>query len=35
VRPGGPPFSFTIAAFSFFYYSGTTTETDYFHFALA
>jgi DHA2 family multidrug resistance protein len=28
-------FSFTIAAFSFFYYSGMTTETDYFHFALA
>jgi DHA2 family multidrug resistance protein len=28
-------FSFTIAALSFFYYSGMTTETDYFHFALA
>jgi DHA2 family multidrug resistance protein len=27
--------SFTIAALSFFYYSGMTTETDYFHFALA
>ena len=27
--------SFTIAALSFFYYSGLTTETDYFHFALA
>jgi MFS transporter, DHA2 family, multidrug resistance protein len=28
-------FSFSIAALSFFYYSGMTTETDYFHFALA
>jgi DHA2 family multidrug resistance protein len=28
-------FSFIIAALSFFYYSGMTTETDYFHFALA
>jgi DHA2 family multidrug resistance protein len=28
-------FSFTIAALFFFYYSGMTTETDYFHFALA
>jgi MFS transporter, DHA2 family, multidrug resistance protein len=28
-------FSFTIAALSFFYYSGMTTETDYVHFALA
>jgi MFS transporter, DHA2 family, multidrug resistance protein len=28
-------FSFTIAALSFFYYSGMTIETDYFHFALA
>ena len=28
-------FSFTIAALSFFYYSGMTPETDYFHFALA
>jgi MFS transporter, DHA2 family, multidrug resistance protein len=28
-------FSFTIAALSFFYYSGMTTETDYFHFAFA
>jgi DHA2 family multidrug resistance protein len=28
-------FSFTIAALSFFYYSGMTTGTDYFHFALA
>jgi MFS transporter, DHA2 family, multidrug resistance protein len=28
-------FSFTVAALSFFYYSGMTTETDYFHFALA
>jgi DHA2 family multidrug resistance protein len=28
-------FSFTIAALSFFYYSGMTTQTDYFHFALA
>lgn len=28
-------FSFTIAALSFFYYSGMTAETDYFHFALA
>jgi MFS transporter, DHA2 family, multidrug resistance protein len=27
--------SFTIAAFSMFYYSGLTTQTDYFHFALA
>src|SRR6202158_4668397 len=27
--------SFTIAALSFFYYSGLTTQTDYFHFALA
>ena len=27
--------SFTIAALSFFYYSGMTTETDYFHFTLA
>src|SRR5271170_4143344 len=27
--------SFTIAALSFFYYSGMTTQTDYFHFALA
>ena len=27
--------SFTIASLSFFYYSGMTTETDYFHFALA
>jgi len=27
--------SFTIAALSFFYYSGLTTETDYFHFTLA
>jgi DHA2 family multidrug resistance protein len=28
-------FSFTVAALSFFYYSGMTTQTDYFHFALA
>jgi DHA2 family multidrug resistance protein len=28
-------FSFSIAALSFFYYSGMTTETDYLHFALA
>ena len=28
-------FSFTVAALSFFYYSGMTIETDYFHFALA
>jgi DHA2 family multidrug resistance protein len=28
-------FSFTIAALSFVYYSGMTTQTDYFHFALA
>ena len=28
-------FSFSIAALSFFYYSGMTTETDYFHFAFA
>ncbi len=28
-------FSFSVAALSFFYYSGMTTETDYFHFALA
>ena len=28
-------FSFTVAALSFFYYSGMTTETDYFHFAFA
>jgi DHA2 family multidrug resistance protein len=28
-------FSFSIAALSFFYYSGMTTETDYFHFVLA
>jgi DHA2 family multidrug resistance protein len=27
--------SFTIAALSFFYYSGLTTQTDYFHFTLA
>jgi DHA2 family multidrug resistance protein len=27
--------SFTIAALSFFYYSGMTSETDYFHFTLA
>src|SRR6202007_300998 len=27
--------SFTIAALSFFYYSGMTIETDYFHFTLA
>jgi DHA2 family multidrug resistance protein len=27
--------SFTIAALSMFYYSGLTTQTDYFHFALA
>ncbi|MGZ6211344.1 MAG: DHA2 family efflux MFS transporter permease subunit [Candidatus Binataceae bacterium] len=27
--------SFTIAALSFFYYSGMTTKTDYFHFTLA
>ena len=27
--------SFTIAAFSMFYYSGLTTQTDYFHFAFA
>ena len=27
--------SFTIAAISMFYYSGFTTQTDYFHFALA
>jgi DHA2 family multidrug resistance protein len=27
--------SFTIAALSMFYYSGFTTQTDYFHFALA
>ena len=27
--------SFTIAALSFFYYSGLTTETDYFHFTFA
>jgi DHA2 family multidrug resistance protein len=28
-------FSFTVAALSFFYYSGMTTQTDYFHFAFA
>ena len=28
-------FSFTVAALSFFYYSGMTTQTDYFHFATA
>ena len=28
-------FSFTTAALSFLYYSGMTTQTDYFHFALA
>jgi MFS transporter, DHA2 family, multidrug resistance protein len=28
-------FSFTVAALSFFYYSGMTPATDYFHFALA
>jgi DHA2 family multidrug resistance protein len=28
-------FSFTVAALSFFYYSGLTTQTDYFHFAFA
>ena len=28
-------FSFRVAALSFFYYSGTTPETDYCHFALA
>jgi len=28
-------FSFSIAALSFFYYSGMTTQTDYFHFAFA
>ncbi|HSU90753.1 MAG TPA: DHA2 family efflux MFS transporter permease subunit [Sporolactobacillaceae bacterium] len=28
-------FSFTVAALSFFYYSGMTTQTDYSHFALA
>ena len=28
-------FSFTVAALSFFYYSGMTPQTDYFHFALA
>ena len=27
--------SFTIAAFSFFYYAGLTTDTDYSHFAFA
>jgi MFS transporter, DHA2 family, multidrug resistance protein len=27
--------SFTLAALSFFYYSGFTTQTDYFHFTLA
>jgi len=28
-------FSFTVAALSFFYYAGMTTDTDYFHFAFA
>src|SRR5258708_404693 len=28
-------FSFTVAALSFFYYSGMTTDTDYLHFAFA
>ncbi len=28
-------FSFTVAALSFVYYSGMTTQTDYFHFAMA
>ncbi len=28
-------FSFTVAALSFVYYSGMTTQTDYFHFTLA